>query len=128
MLKRIHVSSDLISCFHYDLVFFDIGVGFGDGNFSNFPHHFNLVGASSYALSDVHLEAGWGVGATEGEWNDDAQCNQDDGDGVDDDSFFDHSRVCVFATNHKFESPLESSVEIKHEAVYSPQIMKCLLR
>lgn len=80
------------------LIFFDICVGFGDGNFSNFPHHFNLVHASSYALSDVHLKAGGGVGAAKGEWNNDAQSNQDDGNGVDDDAFFDHSGVCVLAT------------------------------
>lgn len=80
------------------LIFFDICVRFGDGNFSNFPHHFNLGLASSYALSNVHLKAGWGVCATNCEWNDDAQSDQDDGNGVDDDTFFDHSRVRVFAT------------------------------
>ena len=86
--------------FSFDLIFFNIGVGFGDGDFSNFPHHFNLVGASSYALCDIHLEAGWGVGATESKWNNNAQSDQNHGDGVDDDALLNHSGVCVFATNY----------------------------
>jgi hypothetical protein len=84
-----------------------IGVGcrslrFGHSNFRDFLHHLHLHLASN-GLGHVDLEAGWGVGATNGERNDDAQANQDDGNRVDDDALLDHGGVLVFAKNGKRE-------------------------
>lgn len=79
--------------FQFFLIFFNVCFRLGDGDFGYFPHHLDLVLATSNALRYIHLKAGWWVGATHGERNDDAQSNQDDGDRVDDDSFLDHSSV-----------------------------------
>lgn len=85
--------------FHFHLIFFNVGrFRFSDGDFSDFTHHLDLVLASSYALGDVDLKAGWWVGATNGERNENAQSDQDDGDGVDDDAFLNHSGVRVLTT------------------------------
>jgi hypothetical protein len=72
----IHVSSEdlipfsfdltdfyLLLCvnFLFSLIFLDIWcrVRFGYGDFGYFPHHLDLVGASSNALRNVHLKVGW---------------------------------------------------------------------
>lgn len=97
-IVRINIKFSIF--FSFILVFFNVGCfRFGDSDLGHFPYHLNLVGASSNALSDVHLEAGWWVGAAEGEGNHDAQSNQDNRDGVDDDSLLCHLRILVLATS-----------------------------
>lgn len=111
--RRIHVSSEFNINFPFiiNLIFFNIGLRFGDGDFSYFSHHLDLGLASSNALSYVHLKRSWWIGATNGKWNEDSQSNQDDSDGVDDDAFFNHSRVCVLTKtrNKKRNKLIEAS-------------------
>lgn len=93
--------------FLINLIFLDIvrlvgAIGFSDGDFGHFTHHTNFVGASSYVLGYVDSEARWWIWASNGEWNENAQSDQDDGDGVDEDGFIAQCRVLLFRPVQKW--------------------------